>query len=295
MSSIEQPSVVPAEPTDLPELAEAAPEPEPPAEERHTLTGDIRSHAGFPSRYLDVPHDVLVYLPPGYHDEPERRYPVLYLHDGQNLFDDATAFSREWGVDEAAERLIAEGAVEPLVIVALYNAGERRIAEYTPTRVAEHPASGRAERHGRMLVEELKPFIDATYRTRPDPASTGLGGSSLGGLVTLFLGLKYSGTFWRLAVISPSVWWDDRFLLRRVRALSFKPPLRIWLSVGTDEGAGVLEDAEALRDVLVSKGWREGDDLHFRRIDGGHHSEADWAAVVEPVLRWLYPAVSDTD
>ena len=263
---------------------------EPPAAEHHTLTGDIRAHTALRSRYLEVPHDVLVYLPPGYHDEPARRYPVLYLHDGQNLFDDATAFSREWGVDETAERLIAEGAIEPLIIVALYNAGDRRIAEYTPTRDARHPTSGQAMRHGRMLVEELKPLIDATYRTRPDPASTGLGGSSLGGLVTLFLGLVYPGMFRRLAVISPSVWWDDRFLVRRVRALSHKPPLRLWLSVGTEEGEGVVEDAELLRDALVDRGWREGEDLRFTRVEGGRHDEADWAAIVEPVLRALYPA-----
>jgi predicted alpha/beta superfamily hydrolase len=215
---------------------------------------------------------------------------VFYLHDGQNLFDDATAFSKEWGVDETAQRLIEEGAIEPLIIVGLYNAGERRLEEYTPTRDRTQPAGGRGERHGRMLVEELKPFIDATYRTRPDAASTGLGGSSLGGLATLFLGLKYPGIFWRLAVISPSAWWDDRFIVRRVRALSHKPPLRIWLSVGTDEGAGVVEDAEAVRDALVAKGWREGEDLHFECVEGGRHEEAAWAAIMEPVLRWLFPA-----
>lgn len=242
------------------------------------------------SRYLAAPHDVIVYLPPGYEDEPDRRYPVLYLHDGQNLFDDATAFSREWGVDETAERLIEEGAIEPLIIVGIANAGELRLEEYTPTRDPSQPHGGGAERYGRMLTEELKPFVDATYRTRTGPADTGVGGSSLGGLLSLYLGLRYPGMFWRLALISPSAWWNDRYAARRVLALSHKPPLRIWLSVGTAEGDGVVEDVESVRDALVARGWREGEDLHFERVDGGRHDEAAWGAIVEPVLRWLFPA-----
>lgn len=255
----------------------------------HTLTGDVRIHAGFRSAHLPSLHDFWVFLPPGYDDEPHRRWPVLYLHDGQNLFDDATAFSREWQVDETAQRLIEEGAIEPLIIVGISNAGPARIEEYTPTRDRKHRAGGGATRYGRMLVEELKPFVDRTYRTLPDAAHTGLGGSSLGGLLTMYLGLQYTGTFWRLAVLSPSVWWDDRFILRRARLLAHKPPARIWLSAGTAEGPGVVEGAAALRDVLVAKGWREGEDLAFHLIEGGRHDEATWAAEMEAVLRFLYP------
>ena len=261
----------------------------PPFEPAHTLTGDVRRHEGFRSRYLAVPHDVLVYLPPGYEREPQRRYPVLYLQDGQNLFDEATAFSHEWQVDETAERLIARGEIAPVIVVGIANAGERRMDEYTPTRDRRHHAGGGATRYGRMLVEELKPFVDATYRTLPDPAYTGLGGSSLGGLLSLFLGLQYPGLFRRLAVLSPSVWWDDRFIVRRVRLLSHRPPLRIWLSVGTEEGAGVVEAGEALRDALVERGWREGEDLEFRVLAGARHEETAWAALMEPVLKYLFP------
>lgn len=272
-----------------PTAAEPA-SPTPTPEPVHTLTGDVRAHPGFRSRYLAAEHDVLVYLPPGYEAEPTRRYPVLYLHDGQNLFDEATAFSEEWQVDETAQRLIEAGAIEPLIVVGVANAGERRIDEYTPTRDEGRRAGGDAIRYGRMLVEELKPFIDATYRTRPDAASTGLGGSSLGGLLSLYLGLQYSGMFWRLAVLSPSVWWDDRYILRRVRLLSHKPPLRIWLSAGTDEAPGVVEGATALRDALVAQGWREGDDLAVSIVEGGRHDEASWAAQMEGVLTYLFPA-----
>jgi predicted alpha/beta superfamily hydrolase len=254
-----------------------------------TLTGNFRKHPAFRSRFLPSPHDLIVYLPPGYDAEPARRYPVLYLHDGQNLFDASTSFSGEWQVDEAAEALIGAGEIEPLIIVGIYNAGAYRIDEYTPTRDRAKRAGGKAKLYGRMLVEELKPFIDSEYRTLADPANTALGGSSLGGLVSLYLGLLYSGIFWRLAILSPSVWWDNRFIVRRVRALATKPPSRIWLSTGTAEGDGVVDAARRVRDSLLAKGWLPDQDLAYREIEGGQHHESAWAAIVPEVLRFLFP------
>ena len=166
-----------------------------------TLTGTFRTHEKVHSRFLDSAHDLIVYLPPGYDEDRERRYPVLYMQDGQNLFDDATAFSwrvasgRGGGADDRC------GAGAPLIIVGIYNAGAYRIDEYTPTRDSAKRAGGKADRYGRMLVEELKPFIDAEYRTLADARNTGIGGSSLGGLVSLYLALKYSGIFWNVAVL----------------------------------------------------------------------------------------------
>jgi len=114
------------------------------------------------------------------------------LQDAQNVFDGATAFlaGKEWEVDETAERLAGEGRIEPLIVVAVDNGGERRIFEYTPTRDRRHEGGGGGDTYGRMLVEELKPWVDRTYRTRPDPEHTGIGGSSMGSLVSLYLGLK---------------------------------------------------------------------------------------------------------
>jgi predicted alpha/beta superfamily hydrolase len=255
----------------------------------HTLTGDIRYHEKFRSQFLPTKHDLIVYLPPGYDADKTARYPVLYMQDGQNLFDDATAFSQEWRMDETAQALITEGAIEPPIIVAIYNAGSHRIDEYTPTRDRKRRAGGKASHYGRMLVEELKPFIDGEYRTLGDAANTGVGGSSLGGLVSLYLGLKYSGIFWRLAVLSPSGWWDDRFIVRRVRSLSYKPPLRIWLSVGTHEGGEALEHTRHMRDAFVAKGWALGQDLEYREVAGARHDEAAWAEQVDPMLRYLFP------
>ena len=256
----------------------------------HTLTGDFRRHARFRSRFLPTEHTLLVYRPPGYADDPSRRFPVLYLHDGQNVFDRATsATGEEWSVDETAERLIEAGAIEPLVIVGIYNAGARRIDQYTPTRDPRKKIGGKADAYARMLVNEIKPFIDRRYRTLRSAANTGLGGSSLGGLLTAHLGLRYHTVFNRLAVLSPSVWWDDRAIVREVYALKAKPPLRIWLDSGTSEGADVTRDTRLLRDALVHKGWVIGRDLHYLEAEGGSHNEGSWSKRVEGVLRFLFP------
>ena len=123
-------------------------------------------------------------MPPDYERDTHHRYPVLYMHDGQNLFDSSTAFGgNEWRLDDTAEELIERGAIEPLIIVGIYNTGEQRIHEYTPTADAKL-GGGKADLYGRMLVEEVRPFIDGTYRTLRGAENTGLGGSSLGGLVT---------------------------------------------------------------------------------------------------------------
>lgn len=255
----------------------------------HTLTGDIRTHEAFHSRYLAHDRTVVVYLPPLYDPESADRYPVLYLHDGQNVFDRATSFGEEWQVDESAQHLIMAGRIEPLIIVGIYNTGEHRLDEYTPTPESRAGRGGHADDYGRMLVEELKPFIDVTYNTFPSAASTAMGGSSLGGLLTLHLGLRYPTVFSRLAVLSPSVWWDDRVLLREVEALPHHLPMRIWLDAGTAEGVDMLANARALRDALVAKGWMIGDDLAYLEAEGGEHNEQSWSARVDRVLTFLFP------
>ena len=258
----------------------------------HTRTGNFRMIPSFRSRFLAAEHDVLIWLPPGYDARSPRRYPVLYLHDGQNLFDDATAFAGEWHVDETAQRLVTSGAIEPLIVVGIANAGAYRIEEYTPTRDGAKKMGGSAHRYGRMIVEELKPLIDGEFRTDPAPAYTGIGGSSLGALVSLFLALCYPQTFGRVAALSPSVWWDNRFILRRIRIMRQKRDLRIWLSTGSAEGEGVADAARRVRDALVAKGWRLGVDLDFREYAGARHNEQAWGAQMEDVLRFLYPAPS---
>ncbi len=264
------------------------------SEDGHTLTGNIRRHAGFPSRLLGNQRDVLVYLPPGY-ARARMRYPVLYMHDGQNVFDAATSYAGvEWNIDETAERLIGEKAIAPLIVVAVDNAGADRIHEYTLSR-GHYEAFGEkgrsralGNRYGRFLLQELKPFIDMHYRTRSEGNDTGLGGSSLGGLITLSLALRHPGRFRRLAVMSPSVWWDDCVIYRLVENLKRKPALNIWLDTGTAEEG--WERCRGLRDRLIDKGWKLGLDLEYHEAEGGEHTEAAWAMRMEGVLRFLFPA-----
>ena len=264
-------------------------------DEKHTLTGNIRSHPQFKSRILRNRRDVQVYLPPGYRRAGQRRFPVLYLHDGQNVFDAATAFAGvEWGVDETAQRLTRRRLIEPVIIVAVANTGDNRIHEYAPTRgviestaLRKRRSRGLLRKYGRFLRDELKPFIDREYRTRPEAEGTGLGGSSLGGLATLVLGLWFPQTFNRLAVMSPSIWWDNCVIYRLLEKVKRKPPLKIWLDTGTNEPG--WERARELRDRLVEQGWRVGTDLRYTEAEGAGHSEAAWGSRFEDVLRFLYP------
>ena len=267
------------------------------AQQGHTLTGDIRVHKSFHSKILNNDRDILVYLPPSYESNKKERFSVLYLNDGQNLFDGATAFipGQEWRVDETAQSLIAAGQIEPLIVVGIYNTGKDRISEYTPTEDQKYKMGGKADLYGRMLVEELKPFIDSTYQTRRDARHTGLGGSSLGGLVSLYLGLKYSNVFGKLAVVSPSVWFANKQILREVEAVQKKPDLRIWVDTGTKEGTTAEEaqqtvvDARLLKETLARKGWRLGEDLSYFEDEGAEHNERAWAARMEPILKFLFP------
>lgn len=267
------------------------------AQQPHTLTGDIREHKNFHSNILNNDRDLLVYLPPGYEASKGRHYSVLYLNDGQNVFDGATSFipGQEWRVDETAQALITAGKIEPLIIVGINNAGKDRINEYTPAEDAKFRMGGKADLYGRMLVEELKPFIDSRYRTRKDAKHTGLGGSSLGGLVSLYVSLKYPGLFGRAAVVSPSVWFANKQIVHYVAALPKNLQVRIWMDIGTKEGRSseeaqqTVNDARLLKETLVKHGWRLGKDFSYLEAQGAEHNEAAWAARMQSILTFLFP------
>ncbi len=256
--------------------------------------GSLEHFCDVKSRFVPHAHDVVVCLPPEYELEPERSYPVLYLHDGQNVFDDLpmSPFGVQWGVDTTTRALINAGIVEPVILVAIGNAGRDRIDEYTPTRDSTHDAGGMADRYGQMLVYEIKPFIDHRYRTKRGAAHTGLAGSSLGGLLTLHLGLTHSAIFGKLALLSPSVWWDDRWIVRSLVASHGKTPaLTIWLDVGTAEPR-MLKGTQLLYRMLIRKGWTPGENLHYLEAEGARHDERAWGERTGLFLRFLFPASS---
>jgi predicted alpha/beta superfamily hydrolase len=262
------------------------------AAETPTRVGSLHHFEGLRSAFLPHAHDVVVFLPPGYAAEPDRSYPVLYLHDGQNVFDDfaMSPFGVQWGIDTTARALIHAGVVEPLIMVAIGNAGRDRIDEYTPTRDSAHDAGGMADRYGQMLVFEIKPLIDRLYRTRQGPHDTALAGSSLGGLLSLHLGLEHPTVFGKLALLSPSVWWDDRWIIRQLGdQREGQQSLSMWLDVGTGE-ARMLKGVRLLHRTLLRKGWQAGVNLEYFEAEGALHDERAWGQRSGLFLRFLFPA-----
>jgi len=250
---------------------------------------DLRRHV-IESDLLGGERQLIVFVPEGYDANPERRYPVLYMQDGQNLFDPTTSYvpGKDWRVDQTAQKLIRDGKIQLLIIVGVYHAGEKRVDEYTPTKDAKRKG-GKAEMYLKALVEVIKPFIDSEYRTHACAWNTALAGSSLGGLFTLHAGLEHPEIFGRLGAMSPSAWWDRRYIIREVERLPIKSRQSIWIDIGTREGAGTVGDARALHDALVEKGWTENADLRYLEAVGAIHDEAAWAARVGPMLEFLFP------
>lgn len=252
-----------------------------------SLTGDTVKHPNFESKILGNRRNLIVVLPPGYKVEETKRYPVFYFQDGQNLCDGMTSFipNKEWRADETLKALVESKLIPPMIIVGIDNAGMDRGNEYLPTSVKQGPnqMGGKADLYGQMLIKEILPFINTTYRTKTGPQNTYLGGSSFGGIITLYLGLTHSEVFGRLAVMSPSVWWDNRDILKRVT----KRNLKIWLDMGTAEGTNGLSDARLLRDTFVTKGWRMGKDLAYFEDIGAAHNEEAWARRLPAALMFL--------
>ena len=244
----------------------------------------------FQSRFLPGSRDITLYLPEAYLTNPNQRFPVFYLHDGQNLFDDRSSFlpGHTWRAHTTADHLTRSGLIEPVILVGIANAGTRRMAEYTPTHDPQF-GGGEGALYGQLLIDDLKPLIDTTYRTLPDAANTALGGSSLGGLISLTLGLDHPGVFGKIAALSPSIWWDNRSLLNLVTNANPRPNLRIWLDIGTAEGRQHVHDADLLHSRLQLRGWRDGVDLYYLQAPYAAHNEDAWAARFGSVLHFLFP------
>jgi predicted alpha/beta superfamily hydrolase len=243
----------------------------------------------FGSQILGNARELTIYLPPGYDEREDRRYPVLYMQDGQNLFDADRAYvpGQHWRLHEAADAAIGERTASAMIIVAIDHAGVGRMDEYTPVKDEKHSGGGRATDTTRMIAEELKPMIDARYRTTGDAENTAVGGSSLGGLFALHALFTRRDTFGRAAAISPSVWWGDRAILETANQYDGPAP-RLWVDIGGREGLEALQDARALRDVLAAKGWSD-ETFHYYEDRRADHSERAWARRVRTVLEFLFP------
>lgn len=246
--------------------------------------GRLEVTPSFASTILGNERQITVYVPPGYDEHADRRYPVLYMQDGQNLFDDSRAFAGvSWRLHRAADDAIGARTAQPMIIVGVDHRNADRVHEYTPVFDETKKAGGRADDYGRMLAEELKPLIDSRYRTLPE--QTTIGGSSLGGLVSAHLALTRE-EFRAAAIMSPSVWWHNRAILETVAASARRP--RLWLDVGGREGREAIADVRTLNERLRERGWNERN-LRFFEDRRADHSERAWAGRVRKVLEFLFP------
>ncbi len=248
----------------------------------------ITSYA-FHSSTLANNRTIWVYTPPGY--DSGQRYPVLYMQDGAEVFATASANPvATWKADQAASQLINAGTIAPLIIVAVGTPD--RNAEYTPTFDSHVSGSGRGPLYARMLVQELKPFVDAHFRTRTDPASTGIGGGSYGGLIAVYTALHYPGTFGLSDGTSASLWWANQLVTAQLSALPSKVPVRFWLDRGADEVSEDTAEVDGLAvfaTAAVAKGWTDGLDVRYEQGFPGGHDVGSWAQRFGPMLQFLFP------
>jgi predicted alpha/beta superfamily hydrolase len=222
-----------------------------------------------------------VYLPASY-GHGRRRYPVVYMQDGQNLSDPSVAFcGNTWRLLDGLPWL-AERGIEP-IIVGVHNTADR-LSEYSPFEDAKH-RGGEGDRYARFLNDTMKPRIDAGYRTRKDRASTVVAGSSMGGLISLYAFFRRPSVFGAAAVHSPSIWFGEREVLSFVRDARLRRG-RLYLDVGTNEGIATLRDARTLNRLLVRKGYKS-DALWYLEAHGGQHREDDWAWRLPQALEFL--------
>ena len=262
--------------------------------ESHSRVGNFEVLRNFPSRFLGNHRNVLVYLPPSYTKEPDRSYPVLYMHDGNNLFDRQTAFMGvEWEVDERAEELIDRNLMHEIIIVGINNT-VARMEEYTPIR-SKHHGGGKGQDYLNFITRELAPIINKKFRTLTGPENTGIMGSSLGGLISLYAGFDFSDFFGLVGAISPSLWWADNYMEKEFMGkFRERKNLKIWMDMGTREGVNSLGQSQPVTDtrrmnkLLQRMGYVQGDDLYYFEHRGATHDEASWAQRIHMPLLYLF-------
>jgi predicted alpha/beta superfamily hydrolase len=249
-------------------------------------TGRLVKVTNFWSPQLGNGRTLVIYLPPSYSENLTKRYPVLYMHDGQNLFEAATsAFGTEWRVDENINAAVGAGRMDEVIVVGVANTGNR-IWEYTPCCDATYGGGG-ADSYERFLIDTVKPYVDASLRTLPGKDNTGVMGSSLGGLLSFYLARRNPSVFAKAGCLSSSFWWNDEALTVAVEQSTAHVPVTIYLDAGTSSDG--LPQTTRMDGALLADGYVHGRDLRFYAAQGGSHNEASWAARVRVPLEFLFP------
>jgi len=238
---------------------------------------------GVHSPELANQRDVLVYLPPSYR-RSERLYPVLYMQDGQNLFDPSTSFAGEWGVGRAMNAAARRGL--EAIVVGVPNLGPERVDEYSPYADAEAGGGGKGAAYAAFLAHTLKPIVDQRFRTRRERDQTVVAGSSMGGLISLVALLRHPDTFGAAGVLSPSLWFAGGAIFSEVERAPFVSA-RIYLDIGVQEGPRHVANARRMRDLLLRKGYRLGHDFRWLESRCGRHDERSWGRRFARALPFL--------
>lgn len=256
----------------------------------HTVVGEILVRPEVFSPQLGNHRDISVYLPPSYH-LCDKRYPVLYMHDGQNIFDDATSYVGEWQVDEAMEMLSDEDNLE-VIVVGIPNAGVERLNEYSPFRDPQH-GGGKGQDYLRFIIETVKPLVDLEFRTLPDRNNTGIMGSSMGGFISLYAYYRFPEIFGKAGVVSPALWFAEGSIYGFIEG-SQHVPGKLYMDVGHHEitlshvsSRRYLEGTRRMHKLLGQK-WGDSQNYWYLEDKEGVHNEAHWARRFPDMVRFLF-------
>ncbi|WP_306523564.1 alpha/beta hydrolase [Rheinheimera sp.] len=260
-----------------------------------SLSGSIIQHKDFTLPQFARSTDIYVYLPKSYQHNTDKTYPVLYMLDGQNIFSAHLAHSDEWRIDELLEELTTAGTLDEMIVVAVPNSAQRWV-EYNPWDFKDRDgkaAQGQGELTIRSIKDTLKPFIDSRYRTDPQPASTGLAGSSLGGLMAIYAALEHSDTFGFTAAFSPALAIENmdgiNVLFEAIKQQQTIGNSKIYFDIGQME-YGNYEQIEQLNSLLLNKGFKP-ENLKLVKDDIGRHCEVDWSRRFPAALEWLQAGI----
>jgi predicted alpha/beta superfamily hydrolase len=239
----------------------------------------------FHSNLLGNDRAVWLYLPASYSENTRATYPVLYMHDGQNLFDPSAPWGG-WHVGDTLNAAGEDGSIRELIVIGPENAGTKREWEYTPDYDKSEKDGGGGDLYLRFLLEELKPQVDAMLRTRAGRSTTGVLGSSLGGLISAYAGVTKASSFGIVGAMSPSTWWNNDVIVSDVQGSVAPRPDRVYVDYGDPDDGG--EDTILLVQAYQSIGYVEGSNFHAYVQPGGLHQENYWAQRLPGALQFLW-------
>jgi predicted alpha/beta superfamily hydrolase len=243
--------------------------------QEHTYSPNVSTFT-IHSPQLNTDRKIWVYLPEGYKDV-KHKYPVLYMHDGQNLFDKASSFSGEWRIDEQLDSLHAK-----TIVIGIEHGGDKRIDELTPYPNEKY-GGGHADSYLDFLVTTLKPYVDSHYRTKPDKEHTSIFGSSVGGLVSFYAVLKYPKVFGKAGIFSPSFWFSNDIYDLAIKTEHINAHL--YFMAGDHESAEMVTDLDRMLDIVLTKANKKN--IHRKIVHNGRHNETLWAKEFGEAYLWL--------